>query len=175
MNYKTKNEKINILVETNDSKATSNVDNHSLRVGINTIDIKVTAENGDVKNYSLVVDREKLSNNTNVKILVDDEEINFILGKADVNVSSDTKNLNYKYELEDKTSQVKVDGDKDLKSGENIVTFTVIAEDGTEVKYELKVNKYTKIDETMGAILGLATIGGIGYGSYYFIKKRKKK
>jgi len=37
-----------------------------LRVGINTIDIKVTAENGDVKNYSLVVDREKLSNNTNV-------------------------------------------------------------------------------------------------------------
>ncbi len=91
MNYKTKNEKINILVETNDSKATSNVDNHSLRVGINTIDIKVTAENGDVKNYSLVVDREKLSNNTNVKILVDDEEINFILGKADVNVSSDTK------------------------------------------------------------------------------------
>ena len=175
MNYKTKNEKINILVETNDSKATSNVDNHSLRVGINTIDIKVTAENGDVKNYSLVVDREKLSNNTNVKILVDDEEINFILGKADVNVSSDTKNLNYKYELEDKTSQVKVDGDKDLKSGENIVTFTVIAEDGTEVKYELKVNKYTKIDETMGAILGLATIGGIGYGSYYFVKKRKKK
>ena len=48
MNYKTKNEKINILVETNDSKATSNVDNHSLHVGINTIDIKVTAENGDV-------------------------------------------------------------------------------------------------------------------------------
>lgn len=39
----------------------------------------------------------------------------------------------------------------------------------------LKVNKYTKIDETMGSILGLATIGGIGYGSYYFVKKRKKK
>lgn len=174
MNYKTKNEKINISVETNDSKATSNVDNHSLRVGINTIDIKVTAENGDVKKYSLVVDREKLSNNTNVKIFVDDEEINFTLGKADVNVFSDTENLNYKYELEDKTSQVKVDGDKDLKSGENIVTFTVIAEDGTEVKYELKVNKYTKSDETMGAILGLATMGGIGYGSYYFVKKRKK-
>lgn len=39
----------------------------------------------------------------------------------------------------------------------------------------LKVNKYIKIDETMGAILGLATIGGIGYGSYYFVKKQKKK
>lgn len=175
MNYKTKNEKIDILVETNDSKATYNVDNQSLRVGINTINIKVTAENGDAKNYSLVVDREKLSNNTNIKIIVDDKEVNFILGKADINVSSDTKNLNYKYELEDKNSQVKVDGDKDLKSGENTVTFTVIAEDGTEAKYELKVNKYTKTDETIGAILGLATMGGIGYGIYYFVKERKKK
>lgn len=175
MNYKTKNEKIDILVETNDSKATYNVDNQPLRVGINTINIKVTAENGDEKNYSLVVDREKLSNNTNIKIIVDDKEVNFILGKADINVSSDTKNLNYKYELEDKNSQVKVDGDKDFKSGENTITFTVIAEDGTEAKYELKVNKYTKTDETIGAILGLATMGGIGYGIYYFVKERKKK
>ena len=175
MNYKTKNEKIDILVETNDSKATYNIDNSSLHVGINTINIKVIAENGNVKNYSLLVDREKLSNNTNIKIIVDDEEVNFILGKADVNVSSDTKNLNYKYELEDKNSQVKVAGDKDLKSGENIVSFTVIAEDGTEEKYELTVNKYTKTDETMGTILGLVTTVGIGCGIYYFIKKRKKK
>ena len=89
--------------------------------------------------------------------------------------AKEVNELRKQYELEDKASQVKVDGDKDLKFGENIVTFTVIAEDGTEVKYELKVNKYTKVDETMGAILGLATIGGIGYGSYYFVKKRKKK
>lgn len=175
MSYKTKKEKIEILVETNDNKATYNISNSSLSVGKNTIDINVTAENGDVKNYSLVVDREKLSNNTNIKISVDDEEVDFILRKADINVSSDTKNLNYKYELEDKNSQVKVDGNKDLKFGKNIVFFTVTAEDGTEVKYELTVNKYTKADEIMGVILGLATMGGIGYGIYYFIKKRKRK
>ena len=175
MNYKTKNEKIDILVETNDSRASYNIDNQTLNVGANIINIKVTAENGDVKNYKLVVNREKLSSNTNIKIVVDDNIINFILGKADIDVSSDTKNLNYKYELEDKNSKVVVDGDKDLESGENLVTFTVIAEDGTEAKYKLKVNKYTKTDEALSSVLGFATMGCIGYGAYCFAKKRQKK
>ena len=175
MNYKTKNEKINILVETNDSRASYNIDDQTLNVGVNIINIKVTAENGDVKNYKLVVNREKLSSNTNIKIVVDDDEINFTLGKADIDVSSDTKNLNYKYELEDKNSKVVVDGDKDLKSGENLVTFTVIAEDGTEVKYELKVNKYTKTDEVLSSVLGFATMGCVGYGAYCFAKNRQKR
>lgn len=175
MNYKTKNEKINILVETNDSRASYNIDDQTLNVGVNIINIKVTAENGDVKNYKLVVNREKLSSNTNIKIVVDDDEINFTLGKADIDVSSDTKNLNYKYELEDENSKVVVDGDKDLKSGENLVTFTVIAEDGTEVKYELKVNKYTKTDEVLSSVLGFATMGCVGYGAYCFAKKRQKR
>lgn len=175
MNYKTKNEKINILVETNDSRASYNIDDQTLNVGVNIINIKVTAENGDVKNYKLVVNREKLSSNTNIKIVVDDNEINFPLRKADIDVSSDTKNLNYKYELEDKNSKVVVDGDKDLKSGENLVTFTVIAEDGTEVKYELKVNKYTKTDEVLSSVLGFATMGCVGYGAYCFAKKRQKR
>ena len=175
MNYKTKNEKIDILVETNDSGASYNIDDQSLKAGVNIINIKVTAENGDVKNYKLVVNREKLSDNTNIKIVVDDNEINFPLGKADIDVSSDTKNLNYKYELEDKNSKVVVDGDKDLKSGENLVTFIVIAEDGTEVKYELKVNKYTKTDEVLSSVLGFATMGCAGYGAYCFAKKRQKR
>ena len=175
MNYKTKNEKINILVETNDSRASYNIDDQTLNVGVNIINIKVTAENGDVKNYKLVVNREKLSSNTNIKIVVDDDEINFPLGKADIDVSSDTKNLNYKYELEDKNSKVVVDGDKDLKSGENLVTFTVIAEDGTETKYELKVNKYTKTDEALSSVLGFATMGCAGYGAYCFAKNRQKR
>lgn len=175
MNYKTKNEKIDILVETNDSRASYNIDDQTLNVGVNIINIKVTAENGDVKNYKLVVNREKLSSNTNIKIVVDDDEINFTLGKADIDVSSDTKNLNYKYELEDENSKVVVDGDKDLKSGENLVTFTVIAEDGTEVKYELKVNKYTKTDEVLSSVLGFATMGCVGYGAYCFAKKRQKR
>ena len=98
-----------------------------------------------------------------------------IVNICNIDVSSDTKNLNYKYKLEDENSKVVVDGDKDLKSGENLVTFTVIAEDGTEAKYELKVNKYTKTDEALGSVLGFATMGCAGYGAYCFAKKRQRR
>lgn len=175
MSYKTKKEKIEISVETNDNKATYEINNSSLIVGKNIIDIKVTAENGDVKNYSLIIEREKLSNNTNIKIFIADEEVIFSFGKAKVDVSSDTKNLNYKYKLEDVNSTVTIKGDKDLKFGENLVIFTVKALDGTEKTYELTVNKFTKADEIMSGIVGLTTISGIGYGIYYNVKKRKKK
>ena len=174
MNYKTKNEEIEIFVVTNDSKATYTINNNSLSVGINTVEIQVTAENGDVKNYTILVDREKLSNNTNIKIIIDNKEVNFVFGKADVNVTSDTKNLNFKYELEDENSQVKVTGDKNLELGKNIVSFTVIAEDDTKVIYELTVNKDTENNETTNTMLGLIAIGGIGYWGYHFIQKRKK-
>lgn len=172
---KQKKEEIEISVKTNDDKATYDISNSLLIVGKNTINIKVIAENGNVKNYVLVVEREKLSNNTNIKIIVSGEEIIFSFGKAKINVSSDTKDLNYEYELEDASSIVTIDGDKDLEFGENIVNFIVKAEDGTETKYELIVNKSSNIFETMYMILLLATTGGIGYGIYYFVKKRKKK
>lgn len=128
-----------------------------------------------MKNYNLVVDREKLSNNTNIKIIVSGEEITFSLGKAKVDVSSNTKDLNYNYELEDVNSTVTIEGDKNLKFGENIVSFIVKAEDGTETKYELIVNKSTKTDEIIETILGLGIIVMLGYEIYYFVKKRKKK
>lgn len=172
MNYKTKKEKIDILVKPNDAKAIYKIDNNTLNIGENTIHIMVTAENGNVKEYSIEVDREKLSNNTNIKVMVE-EEIKFVFGKADVSVSSDVNALNYKYELEDKNSKVNIDGDKNLKQGKNIVTFNVVAEDGTEAKYELTVNKKTKIDETIETIVGLVVMGGIGFGIYYLVKRRK--
>lgn len=97
-----------------------------------------------------------------------------IVNICNIDVSSDTKNLNYKYKLEDENSKVVVDGDKDLKFGENHIAKT-LAEAGTEVKYELKVNKYTKTDEALSSGLGFATMGCAGYGAYCFAKKRQKR
>lgn len=172
---KQKKEMIDILAETNNSKATYIIDNNTLDIGINTINIKVTAENGNTKNYSILVNREKLSNNTNIKIIVDDEVISFVSGKANINVSSETNNLNYSYVLENENSNVIIDGDKNLKFGENIIVFSVTAEDGTEAKYELIVNRYTNDKETTSTIFGLIILGGMGYGIYYLIKKKKNK
>lgn len=173
MEYETNKSSVTILVETNDNKAEYTINNRSLVIGENNINIKVKAEDGSEKEYNLKIKR--LSNNTNIKIIIDDEEINFVNNKASIQVSSDTGKLNYKYELEDENSKVEITGDSNLKYGENIVQFKVIAEDGTEKTYELTVDKQTKAAEIVSGIITIVLIGGICYGIYYAIKKRKKQ
>lgn len=176
MTYSTKKEKVNIAVKLNSSKATYVINNNDdLKVGDNNIVIKVTAENGNVRSYSLLIKREKLSNNTNIKIIVDGNIINFISEKASINVSSDVNSLNYEYELEDKNSSLDVVGNDVLDVGNNKIVFVVTAEDGTKKEYKLTVNKSSKSDETISKILGLAMLGGTGYGIYYLVNKPRRK
>lgn len=173
MQYETNKMNVTISVETNDSNATTDIDDGYLVVGENNINITVTAEDGSKKDYVLAIKR--LSDNTNIKIKVNGEEIEFVDNRASVMVSSDTKKLDYKYELEDKNAKVEITGDKNLKYGDNIVKFTVTAEDGTEKVYELTVDKSTKAEEVISGILSLGLIGGAGYGIYYAVKKKKAK
>ena len=173
MQYETNKMSVTISVETTDSKATADVDDGYLVVGENNINITVTAEDGSKKDYILTIKR--LSDNTNIKIKIDGEEIEFVNNKASVMVSSNTKKLDYKYELEDKNAKVEITGDKNLKYGDNIVKFIVTAEDGTEKVYQLTVDKSTKTEEVISGILSLGLIGGAGYGIYYAVKKKKAK
>lgn len=144
MIYHTTKDKLNIVVVPNNEYAEYKIDKTNLNVGENKITIKVTAEDGSIKNYNLLVIREGLSNNTNVSLMVNNEKINFNVEKPEITVSSETKNLNYSYVLEDINSTLKVTGDKNLKTGENIVTFKVVAEDNTQRDYILIVNKLRK-------------------------------
>lgn len=144
MIYHTTKDKLNIVVVPNNEYTEYKIDKTNLSVGENNITIKVTAEDGSIKNYNLLVIREGLSNNTNVSITVNNEVINFNVEKPEITVSSETKNLNYSYVLEDINSTLKVTGDKNLKTGENIVTFKVVAEDNTQRDYILIVNKLRK-------------------------------
>ena len=173
MQYETNKMSVTISVETNDSNATTDIDDGYLVVGENNINITVTAEDGSKKDYILTIKR--LSDNTNIKIKVNGEELNFVNNKASVMVSSNTKKLDYKYELEDKNAKVEITGDKDLEYGDNIVKFTVTAEDGTEEVYELTVDKSTKAEEVISGVLSVGLIGGAGYGIYYAVKKKKAK
>ena len=167
MQYETNKMNVTISVETNDSNATTDIDDGYLVVGENNINITVTAEDGSKKDYILTIKR--LSDNTNIKIKIDGEEIEFVNNKASVMVSSNTKKLDYKYELEDKNAKVEITGDKDLEYGDNIVKFTVTAEDGTEEVYELTVDKSTKAEEVISGVLSVGLIGGAGYGIYHAV------
>ncbi len=175
MTYQTSKSTVDIKVELNDSKATYKIDKSTLVIGDNTVNITVTAENGNSKNYVLNVTRKDLSKNTNVKIYVDNKEITFENDTAEINVPTSMINLNYKYELEDVNANLFVNGDKNLKDGKNSVIFEVTAEDGTKKVYTLIVNK---TDETNGSVIidnviTVGIVGGLGYGSYRLIKKKK--
>lgn len=182
MSYSTTKEKAIIYVVATDYKATTEYNsNAKLTIGDNIIDIKVTAENGDVKEYKLNIIREKvLSNNKNIKIIVDDEELIFNLFESKTIYLSNSKNkIDLKYELEDKNAKVEIIGNENLKVGENEVVVKVIAENGEGQDYTIIVDKYSKWEETIfnmvGTTFAIGFFGGICYLIYCFIRKIKKK
>ena len=176
MEYQTTNERVDIVVETADSNATYTVHNRDLLEGENPIEIEVTAPNGDIKSYTLTVVREELSDNTNIHVIIDGKEITFdSMGNAEVTVSSTTDQIEYTYTLEDENAAVETEEIETLQTGDNLMKFLVTAQDGTQETYEITIHKYSFAEEAIITILSFAILGGIGYGIYYFVKKRKKK
>ena len=174
--YSTQKTKIEIIAETNDSKAKYEVENNdNLKIGDNDVVIKVTAEDGSVKNYNIKVNRKLiLSSDTNITITIDGEEVVFTDKKGTFNVSSSTKTIEIDCKTKDENAKFEMEKLESLKTGDNIIKIKVTAEDGTEVEYELNIYKYTKGEETISTIISLGIFGGIGYGIYYFVKKKKK-
>ena len=176
MEYQTTNERVDIVVETTDSSATYTVHNRDLLEGENLIEIEVTAPNGDIKSYTLTVVREVLSNNTNIHVIINDEEVTFdSTGSAEVTVSSTTDQIEYTYTLEDENATVEIEEIETLQTGDNLMKFLVTAQDRTQKTYEITIHKYSFAEEVIITILSFAILGGIGYGIYYFVKKRKEK
>lgn len=173
IDYSTTKEKITIKATTNDKKAKYEIKNNStLEIGENKISIEVTAEDGTTKTYNINVKRDKiLSSDTGIKVIINEEEVNFSNNKATIYVSATETNLKIDYTLNDENAKVEMDKIEELKTGDNELKIKVIAEDGTEKEYEIIIHKYTKSEETISTILGLAIIGGMGYGIYYVIKK----
>lgn len=174
--YTTTSEKVNIDVVTNDEKATYKIkNNENLSLGDNNIEIEVTAENGEVKTYSINVIRERIpSSDTKINVTIDGEGVLFDDYKATVYVSYTAKTIELDYKLNDENAKVEIDKLETLKTGDNTLNIKVIAEDGTEQKYEITVHKYTKTEEIITTILAFGVIGGMGYGIYYCIKKGKQ-
>ncbi len=185
MVYSTTKESVTIRVIANDSKATLDYQkNPNLTIGENVVSIKVTAENGSVKNYKLSITREKiLSANKNIKIFVMGQEVIFNLFKSDViNIASDQEKLDITYELEDSNAHVEIIGNENLQVGHNEIIVRVIAENGEEQDYTLIVEKEetkAEIKEDEKSELGIfaalgssALLGGAGYLIYKGIKKK---
>ena len=95
-------------------------------------------------------EEEKKSDNAYLKTLTIEgqeliPEFNKETTSYTMQVTSDITELNIKAEAEDEKASVSIQGEKDLKDGENKVTISVSAEDGTAKIYEINVTKAEKI------------------------------
>ena len=115
-----------------------------LKLGENIILIQTQAEKGNIKTYTIKVNRnDKAANNYLRSISLSKGTINFDknIFEYKVNVDYNTKEFLISAIADEKTSSVEVVGDKELKVGENIYLIKVLAENKSERIYKIIVNR----------------------------------
>lgn len=153
LTYKNEVEKINIVATAEDEKSkTAGIGSKELKVGVNTFNIIVTAENGDTRKYILKVTRLDKSNtvstNNNLKSLsIDNYAINFDPEITLYNITiEDETSLDFAFEAEEKTSSVIINGNENLKNG-SVIVVAVTSSDGSKKDYKFNISKNETIDD----------------------------
>ena len=129
---------VEVIAQASDA-ATANVSysgNKNLVVGNNDVVIRVTAQNGDFAEYHINVIVPALSADTSLKTFTI-EGFN-MLGKSKLSVIPGTTKLHISAQANDAGASVSITG-RDISAGENTVTVTVTAADGTSQSYIVKV------------------------------------
>lgn len=136
----------------------------SLKVGKNTFNVVVTAEDGTKKTYTLYITRQseqavekpteqeqKKSSEATLSALSIEEgtitpEFDVNVREYALNISEKISEIHVKAIPTNEKATVKIEGETELQLGENVVIIKVTAEDGTENSYTIKINiQNTKI------------------------------
>lgn len=135
--------------EDDKSKVTG-LGNYKLKEGVNTINVKVTAENGNVRTYVLKVTRIVKSdtvvpNNYLKSLSIKNYQIDFDKDTLVYNITIENeKSLEFTYETESKDSSVIINGNSNLKNG-SIIEVVVTAIDGSTREYKFNISKTEEI------------------------------
>ena len=140
-------EKINIVAEANDENTTITGDGRRyLNEGTNDYEVIVKATDGTTSTYTIKIIREDANDDNTLKNLIVegyvitpkfDKDVYEYSLNVDKNVEDITINALATYDL----AKILGTGNYKLATGENTFYITVIAENNTEQKYTLVVNK----------------------------------
>ena len=116
---------------------------YTLDSGENLLKIKVEAEDGSTKEYSILVMKEK-SNNANLSMIIAKESVldpTFDKNKTEyvLKVIESVTSLSLSITPEDSRATYEVIGNENFEIGNNLVKIKVEAEDGTIKEYNLNV------------------------------------
>lgn len=140
-------EKINIIAEANDTNAIITGDGRRyLNEGTNEYEIIVKATDGTTSTYKIVVLREEANDDNTLKsLIVEGYEISPKFNKDTyeytLNVDKMVDSINISATATYNLAKILGTGKYSLATGENTFYITVIAENNTEQKYTLIVNK----------------------------------
>ncbi len=170
---------VEVLAEPSDPDALVAINNiDELQEGTNEVTITVTAQNGNVKIYSLTIKRDyKISDNALLrKLYIDGYNLDFDKNVFEykLKVDNDVTFLGIDYETDHEKSAVSINGNKDLENG-SVVKIKVLAENGSIQVYSIEIEKDVKgKNSNMIIIIVILLILLIGGGVAYFLYNKKK-
>lgn len=150
--------KITTRVTLSDEKATVTVSgNKNLKEGKNTIELTVTAENGNQKKYYIYATRKEDTEKTNTKLSkleIEDYDIspsfNPEILEYKVILSENIEKLKIDATTENENAKIDISGNDDLKSENNEIKIKVTAEDKTTTQtYIIKIEKKENKNEVI--------------------------
>jgi len=150
--------KLDLTYTASDKAKVEVMGNKNFKVGETTpITIKVIAEDGSVRIYTLNVKRSPLkSNNDLSNIKIDGKKLddNFDPDKLNykLTVDGNTDSLDVEAITKNPNAKVEITGNKDLKEGNNVVMVRVTDENGFTKSYQIDVEKKSK--KILGLTLG---------------------
>ena len=176
--YETEEETLTLNVTTTDVKATANYESeYDLNIGMNTIEIKVTAEDGSEKTYQIHVQRnKKKSNNTNItKLVLNQSEVTFDNDKGHVvlyDVIKNKQDIKMQCTVEDVNAKCEMDQWEKKDNIHSTLTIYVTAEDGTIRYYTIEIEVEETSVEAILLFVGLWLLAFV-FALYYYYKKNK--
>ena len=137
---------LDLQVILNDEKASYEIIDNKLNVGSNSVKVLVTAENGDIKTYTLNVTRQEIVSALLKDIKIQNYEVsptfNSNVVEYDVLVDNEITSLNITPIPYDKNATVEIIGNENFIIGNNEVIIKVTSGDGKEeAEYTLNVTR----------------------------------
>lgn len=142
-------ETINVIAEAEDSKATVIVNgNENLEEGENKITVTVEAEAGNRKVYTIIVTKtlNEEAMNARLKSLII-QGFNIYpsfknnIYNYNLNINEEISKLDIFVETENEKATFVIEGNENLKNGENLIKIVVTAENGETIN-EYKINVF---------------------------------
>ena len=162
---------------SNDKAKVKGLGEKTLKVGANTFDVVVTAENGDQKTYVLRINRKAkeessgLSDNNYLKDLsISGYEINFDRETLNYDINRNgNKTLDIKARTESNKAEVVIMGNENLKDNDKI-KVVITAENGENRTYTITVHDSNNL---MYTAIGIFVIGFLALLVAFAYKKKK--